>query len=606
MSTLQCIPIDKLTEGRNPRGEINENSDSFKELCGSIEEHGVLQSILVGPAGSDGTHPVVAGHRRFRAAKKVGKAEMPALVTAAEGAELTQALIENVQREDLSPVAEAKAIKQLREEYGLTQVDAANALNKSERWARDRERLLRLPGRTQEAFDERVLPLETISTIEKVADAAPAVADALAEAATTGDAKDSIRDDLLGGRTHEAVDKVARRAAEKPNADGTSALGCVVALNGYNGRYEVTKQQLDLAGVPKNLEAKLKERLEVGAELGRKTSLHLGYFDRVVFDGSDVDVANSFGCLLSVEGRKYITDAAWLADRFIQRLDEAIARAEKRLAEQKPSRSSNGDSQGDELQSPEQEEALRERRREEREQEAENRARIRANNLELGQRSQKALATPTLTLEEEKLLALRVIGSRSVELGASGLVYCYHDYQAADGAKITYAAGKVAGDDLVAQIKGAKKKGEPLGHALRALLLSQFADEQCVAMSNRSNYLPTMAADPDAAALLEAIAEKRKVLPDDLQETISAAREVRAERAEIVLLNEVKGSRAKLGVKLSDLLSHNAISQHLVEAAVAGRCLKEHEGDEFSYTITKTGQKRLDKLKAAEKERQAA
>lgn len=582
MSALQYIPIEKLTEGRNPRGEINVNSESFKELCGSIEEHGVLQSILVGPANGNGKHTVVAGHRRLAAARKVGVKELPALVTAAEGAELTQALIENVQREDLSPIAEAKAIKQLRGEYGLTQVEAASALNKSERWARDRERLLRLPERTQEAFDERVFPLETISAIENVAEAAPTVADALAEAATNSEIKDAIRDDLGGGRMHEAINRVASRAAEKPKADGSSPIGCLVPLNGYNGRYEVTRQQLDLAGVPEELKAKLAERFAVGATLARRTSLYVGRFDRVVFDGSDVDAANSFGCLLSVEGRKYITDAEWLGDRFLQRLNEQIEGAEKRLADQKQATSSSRGK--DELQTPEEEEAARERRREEREQEAELRARIWANNLELGQRAQRELKAPTLTLDEEKLLALKVVGSWATDLGASGLKYCYHDYQASDGPKITYARGKEVGEDLVAQIKSAKKKGEPLGHALRALLLSQFADE----------------------GWLEAIAEKRKVLPDDMREAMGAKRQIRIERAEIVLLSEAKASRAKLGARLDHLLSYDGVTQKLIAEAVETRRLKEHEGDEFSYTITAAGKKRLEKLNAAEKERQAA
>jgi ParB family chromosome partitioning protein len=600
MSALQYIPIEQLVEGDNPRGEINEGTESFQELCGSIEEHGVLQSILVAQAQGESTFTIVAGHRRYRAAKKVGKKEMPALVSKAEGAHLTQALIENVQREDLSPIAEARAIRQLREEYGLTQVQAAGALNKSERWARDRERLLGLPERTQEAFDERVLPMEKLSVIEAVAETAPLVADAIAEAATSSEIKDAIRDDIVGGRTHEAIDKVARRAAEKPNADGTSRLGCLIPLNGLGSRYEITRQQLELAGVPESMKEELEARLAVGAKLARKTSMHLGYFDRVVLDGSDVDAANSYGCLLSVEGRKYIADAAWLSDRFLERLNETMERAEKRLSKMKGGGSGTSDTQG-EL-SAEDEALAREVKREERELEAENRLRIRANNLELGQRASKELKAPSLSIEEEKLLALKVIGSVAPELAASGLVYCYHEYQDADGAKVAYAGGRAAGEDLVAQIKSSRKRGEPLGHALRALLLSQFADEACVAPSNRNGYLPTTHADPDLPDLLETIAEKRKVLPDEVKDEMQARRQARAERVEGQLLTAAKASRAKTGIKLSLLLS-GPVTQASVDAAITAKHLKEHEGDEFSYTMTAAGKKRLEKLKAAEKER---
>jgi ParB/RepB/Spo0J family partition protein len=602
MSRLLTVPTAKVKPNPdNPRGSIDTTTDTFQRFVATVRSKGLLQPLLVGTEDENGEFTVIAGSRRYFGAVEAELAEVPVMSIDAGGEELLLAAIENEQRENLTPVAQARQLRRLQDELGLTQVQAAEAMGKSERWARNREILLRLPERTREAFDEEVLPLETLPTIAKVADSAPAVADALAEAATgEGEINKPIRDAIAGGRTHEAIDKIAG-----PKEDGSTSLEgeCLVPLNNsFGGRYEIAKEQLVAAGVPEDLMAKVRERLAVGSKLARQASLYAGRFDRIVFDGSDVDAANSFGCLLSVDGRRYITDAAWLGDRFLGRLNEEIERVEKNLADQKKGGSTSTTSQ-EPAGTPEEEEQARQRRREEREEEAAKRARARANNLELGQRAKRALGSPALTLEEEKLLALKVVGQVAPELGASGLIYCYHDYQDPDGGKVNYAGGKVAGDDLVAQIKGARKKGEPLGHALRALLLSEFADEECVAMSSRSGYLPSRSADADVPALLAAIAKKRKILPDEVEERIATEQQLRIERAEGLVLNQAKGSRAKTGAKLSMLLSIAGASGELIGALVDSRHLKEHEGEELSYTITANGKKRLERIHAAEKER---
>jgi ParB/RepB/Spo0J family partition protein len=612
MSRLLTVPISKVKPNPdNPRGSIDTTTEPFQRFVATVRSKGVLQPLLVGPEDDNGEFTVIAGSRRYFGAVEAELAEVPVMSIDAEGEELLLAAIENEQRENLTPMAQARQLRRLQDELELTQVQAAEAMGKSERWARNREILLRLPERTSEAFDEKVLPLETLPEIAKVADAAPLVADALAEAATgEGEINKPVRDAIAGGRTHEAIDFVARRAAENPKEDGSSGLGCclVPLPRGFGGRYEISKDQLVLAGVSEGLMSKIKERLGLGAKLVRQASLYAGYFDRVTLDSADVDAANSYGCLLSVEGRLYITDAEWLGDRFLERLNEQIERAES-LAKQRgvsPTKLPSGAVSASEP-SPDAEEEARQRRRAEREAETEKRAKVRANNLELGQRSKRALATPALTLEEEKLLALKVVGQVAPELGASGLIYCYHDYQDADGGAVSYTGGGIAGNDLIAQIKGSRRKGEPLGHALRALLLSEFADEECVARSNRSGYLPSQAADSDVPDLLATIAEKRKILPDEVRERIEVERHIRREQAEGLVLDQVQRSRAKKGVSQGALLKLSGSSPELIGSLVEERHLKEHEGEEeFTYTIMAGGKKRLEKLRAAEKERAAA
>jgi ParB/RepB/Spo0J family partition protein len=608
MSRLMTVPISKVKPNPdNPRGSIDTTTETFQRFAATVRSKGLLQPLLVGTEDANGNFTVIAGSRRYFGAMEAELGEVPVMSIDAEGEELLLAAIENEQRENLTPKAQAQQLRRLQDELGLTQVQAAEAMGKSERWARNREILLRLPERTGDAFDEGVLPLETLPAIAKVAEAAPVVADALAEAATAGGENDrAVRDAIAAGRTHLAIDRVARQAAEDPSEDGSSSLGCclVPLPRGFGGRYDISRDQLVLAGVPEKLMAEVKERSAAGAKLAREASFHIGRFDRVVFDGSDVDAANSFGCLLSIDSRHYITDAEWLGDRFLQRLNEEISRAENVLVNRRRRRTE--DPTGAAGGAEEEDEEARQRRREEREEEAERRARARANNLELGQRAKRALASPALTVAEEKLLALKLVGQVAPELGASGLMYCYHDYQDADGGKVTYSGGRSAGEDLIAQIKASRRKGEALGHALRALLLSEFADEECAARSNRSGYRPSQSADSDVPQLLEAVAEKRKVLPDEVRERIAERKQLEIEGAESVVLAAAKSSRAKRGVKQSALLRLAGVTPEIVGGLAERRHLKEHEGDEFSYTATASGKKRLERLEALEKERGAA
>lgn len=595
--TLTMIPTNKIVAGEdNPRGAIDEASSGFKELCASIKARGILQPILVGPA-HDGKHALVAGHRRHAAARKAKLAEIPAMVLDLEGAELLAALTENIQREDLSPVAEAQAIHQLQERHGFTQVQAGEALSKSERWVRERLRLLRMPERTQKAYDGGALPLESLVTVEKVAEAAPQVSDALAEAS---ESDEWVRQAVGGGRTFEALNKLAQDAAEKPQEDGSSELGCLVELTGFNNHHRVGYEALKLAGAPAERLEAIAERIEVGEKLRKKSQYYFGHFHLVTLTSEDVDAANSYGCLMSIDGYRYITDAEWLADRFAERLEEAIAAAEKQLKDGRKPKPEKG--------SPEDEKAAKEERRRQREAEQRQRDEARVANLELGQRTERALRNPKLSLEEAKLLALMAVGDDATELGSRGLIYCYHDYQDEQllkngTTKVTYEAGRSAGEDLVKAIGAAKKPEEALGLALRALLLSTYANQDCVAPSSRCWWQVHVGHGMDT--LLDRIADKRSVLPDSVREARELERRLAAEEDEITLLSSVKASRAKEGMPLSEVQAYSVASQ-TIDAALSSKWIKSHTKGELSFTITAAGKKRLEKLQAAEKERQAA
>jgi len=127
---LRRLPVDLLERGRfQPRLHMDE--EGLATLAASIRERGVLQPIVVRPLGG-GRYEIIAGERRWRAAQTAGLSEVPALVHDVEDeAALAIALIENIQREDLNAIEEARALKRLVDEFGITHARAAQAVGRS-------------------------------------------------------------------------------------------------------------------------------------------------------------------------------------------------------------------------------------------------------------------------------------------------------------------------------------------------------------------------------------------------------------------------------------------------------------------------------------------
>ena len=121
------------------------NKESLEELANSIKENGLLQPILVREYG-EGRYQIIAGERRFRASKLAGLTEIPAIILDKSDRAVAEiALIENIQREDLTPVEEAMAYKSLRDEYNLTQEELSDKIGKSRSTIANTLRLLDLP-----------------------------------------------------------------------------------------------------------------------------------------------------------------------------------------------------------------------------------------------------------------------------------------------------------------------------------------------------------------------------------------------------------------------------------------------------------------------------
>ena len=119
--------------------------EAIEELSGSIKEYGVLQPIILRENGG-GEYTIIAGERRYRAAKMAGLEKIPAIVRAMEEQEAALvALVENVQREDLNFLEEARAYKKLIDDFGLTQTEVAEKVNKKQSTISNKIRILALP-----------------------------------------------------------------------------------------------------------------------------------------------------------------------------------------------------------------------------------------------------------------------------------------------------------------------------------------------------------------------------------------------------------------------------------------------------------------------------
>lgn len=148
---VQEVPLSAIVPNPyQPRRRFRESG--LQELAASIRVHGVVEPVVVRPLG--GEFQLVSGERRVRAARLAGLSSVPAVVRACDEREMAEvALVENLQREDLSPVEEAAAYQRLVEEFGWTQEAIGEKVGKSRSHIANLIRLLQLPASVLEAMD---------------------------------------------------------------------------------------------------------------------------------------------------------------------------------------------------------------------------------------------------------------------------------------------------------------------------------------------------------------------------------------------------------------------------------------------------------------------
>ena len=161
---LAKLPLDLLQRGRyQPRSDMR--TDTLAELADSIKAQGVVQPIVVRAlepptGGAPQRYEIIAGERRWRAAQMAGLSEIPAVIRhLPDSAAIAVALIENIQRENLNALEEARALTRLITEFGLTHQEAAEAVGRSRASISNLLRLLDLPGEVAELLEKRSLEM---------------------------------------------------------------------------------------------------------------------------------------------------------------------------------------------------------------------------------------------------------------------------------------------------------------------------------------------------------------------------------------------------------------------------------------------------------------
>ena len=153
---VTTLPLQKIEPNpKQPRHTFD--PEALQSLADSIAEHGVVQPLAVRDAGN-GYYQIIAGERRWRAARLAGLTELPVVVLDADDQTVMElALIENLQRQDLNPMEEAEGYRVLIEEYGLTQEQAAARVGKSRPAVTNALRLLALPDEVRAMVEEGTL-----------------------------------------------------------------------------------------------------------------------------------------------------------------------------------------------------------------------------------------------------------------------------------------------------------------------------------------------------------------------------------------------------------------------------------------------------------------
>jgi len=216
-SGVKQVPVAAISPNpRQPRHKMD--ADALRELADSIREHGLIQPLIVTPA-PDSTelaprYQLIAGERRWSAAKLAGLAEVPVIVRSATPQEMLElALVENIQRADLNVLEEANAYRQLMSDFGLTQEQVATKVGKHRATVANALRLLRLGAEAQTALAEDAISEGHARALLTVED--------------EKQQRDLLRQVLAEGWSVRQTEEAARRLNERPAATVSSPRAAV-------------------------------------------------------------------------------------------------------------------------------------------------------------------------------------------------------------------------------------------------------------------------------------------------------------------------------------------------------------------------------------------
>jgi len=221
------VTVLRIADIEPNRAQVRKRFDpeAIEELAASIKEHGLIQPIIV-RRKPNGFYEIVAGERRWRASKAAGLTEIPVIIKEFDDrAASLVALVENLQREDLDPVEEARGYESLMREYGLTQEEAAFSVGKSRPSVANKLRLLSLPEKVLSSLQEGKLTFGH-------ARAMIPLAEKLGEAELCEFASRTEYEELSVRETEKRVKNLIEKSAHAPNASARKVR------SSYYGRLE--------------------------------------------------------------------------------------------------------------------------------------------------------------------------------------------------------------------------------------------------------------------------------------------------------------------------------------------------------------------------------
>jgi ParB family transcriptional regulator, chromosome partitioning protein len=506
-SELRLVPLDAITvaEGANPRRRFDEHA--LRELADSITKHGLIQPLVV--RTDDGGYTLIAGERRYRAAKLAGLKQVPVTLRNGDESALELAVDENLHRQNLDPVEEAHAFQAILRSGKLNKKQLAERVSKSAGYVNERLRLLDLPEKIQDHVATGKVPVRLAKQLIEMAKASEPVTVACVQLVVNG----SVEVEELEQRPERVIGCLGDHEWHEPQP-------VALAVSNYH-QYELDSLPLPAEGADD-----IRERYTaLGEEVG------------FCFDQQDADAARSYGCLLEFKNgnfwsASYITDPAFIADRVRLKLDAYERQLKKR---ERDAARSDHDSP------PEGVDAVKEQRRQERQQKAEEKQAAIAANFELGRKLQLRYDAPKITAPVAKLLALLLLDAQAERLAGRGLRYVREDWQLIEAKEVSgksvekprYPRGDEAAEQLYAWIERARTPEQVVGRLLQALIAAHAADEQAVAASSRVHWQLPGAYDDGPSSEIPTLLDRlaKSVLPRRLAANGESAKQTKSAKA---------------------------------------------------------------------------
>ena len=496
------LPLAKIDPDHwpNPRGPIDTTSAKYRELQGSIAAQGILEPIVVGPPMLKGDrHPIIAGWRRYTAASAAELEHVPVHVRAditTEHQALRAALAENMAREDMTPLAEARSLKRLMD-LGDTQAAAAKALGISERTARERLRLLSLPAAVRDAIDSGSIPTTAGRQLQLIADVSPKAAGTIAKRITAG----SLRAGAL------LVPQLTRQAL----ADVAKPSGLVQL-----------QSNTPIARLP--LKPEVRKTVKARARKAAEHSYSADYLDLspTAIGKPLISEARAAGKILAIPGEHgealYLGDPAWIERATLA----AVERAEKRAADRKRERERQRDKQDTRAAQDPAERARREHEREQAALDKHAQPFAAAMNAELGARLRDLRSCPIEGAVARLLLHLTLDHQYLGPIARQGYMLVDPEHRYATCAdKDTHT---IVDDD----VRGADSPEAAAAILVAAQIAFLYADVR--GRDGKRTHMAHYMHD-DTTPLVRAVADELGVLPDRAKQLDEARRTFATARA---------------------------------------------------------------------------